>query len=163
LIFWSVEDLEDFDVQGFEPVGSSQILLGFFWFVSESLGKFVRVSKITSTIFILIGVIRNVNIMSATKCDLISTMCIYFLFFLDAVEFFVVVQLENKRFPFSCLVNHMLRRLQKRKPRRMPTEIGVSTEGFSVFGFNYINCRAFVVAPLMEVTAFETVSWSFVN
>jgi hypothetical protein len=149
----SVEDLEDFDIQNLIKLGSSQIVIGFLWFISESLGKFVRESKITSTILIFVWGIRNKNIISTTKYYWIATMSIYFILFRCAFVFGVIVQLENKRHPFSYNIFIF----------RIPTEICKSAESFSMFGFNYANWWSFIVASRMEITTFKSIPFTLVN
>ena len=115
------------------------------------MGNFVRVSKITITILILVRGIINNNI--TTKLYWFTTISIYFIFFVMAFMFCVIVQLKNKRLPFSLNVLLIL----------VPIYIRVSTEYLSVFGFNYDNCWPFVVASRMEILFFKSISLTFVK
>jgi uncharacterized membrane protein len=129
------------------------MLSGLFWFVSESLRKFVRVSKITMT-YIFVRGITNINITwTFTKCYWLATRTKHFILFLYTFVFGVLVQLENKRLPFSCNITNTL----------IPIEICVPAECSSVFGFNQKNCGSFIITSRVKITGFKSIPIGFIE
>ena len=113
---------------------------------------FICISKVATTIIILIWIITDFNINSISKCwSIIWIMFNSLIIILLLNMFSLMSHWKHKRFIIYFIFTISW---------RCPWNACISTKCFFVFTFNDRNCWAFVVTHAVEIRCFKSISGS---